>query len=75
MARDFNRQVTELLVRSAILNGLTLLGKPSAEGVSMPKCHMGFGESGTLLIYATKSVATILDVSMRVRQLRNATRK
>ena len=36
MARDFDRQVTELQIRCAVLNGYTALGIPVTVAVGLP---------------------------------------
>ena len=42
MAREFDRQVAELQVRAAVLNGYTALGTPVTEPVG--KVRLGKGE-------------------------------
>ena len=54
MARDFDRQVTELQVRAAILNRFTRLGTPTT--VTVPEIRQGFGVFRAQLICATKPI-------------------
>ncbi|MDN7133789.1 hypothetical protein JNO04_15700 [Halomonas sp. MC140] len=39
--RDFDRQVTELQIRAAVLNGYTALGIPVTEPMAYPLPHPG----------------------------------
>ena len=53
MARDFDRQVAEFQIRTAVLNGFTALGKPVTEAVGYV-CP-GKGQSGRQPICARES--------------------
>ena len=58
MARDFDRQVAELQVRIAVLNGYTALGIPATEAVLWDKSVQGKGKLGVQPICAAEPKMT-----------------